>query len=368
MPHRLPWYQQPSPHFLITRLSHIGDCVLTLPLAEALKRYWPHGRVTWAMESPTPKLLGHHPAIDQVLVVPRGYLRNLSAIRSLRHQLKAAQIDVVVDPQSLTKSALLGWLSGAPLRVGFGGRYGKELSTWLHTRRVTPPDSVTHLLDRSLSLADDLWNLAQVASGAAVPAPPADSPLLNLPLPEAPRRWVRLQQAVGDLPARFAVLNPGASWPSKRWENDRWAQVARELANQGLPVVVTWAGPEERGWAQEIVHGAGREVFLAPETSLLEMAALCQASTLFLGCDTGPMHMATAVGTRCVVLLGPTRPQDSGPYGPSHISLQAWHQVDGSGRRKQAANHAMRAIGVEQVVAACQQQLQVPSSATRKIA
>jgi len=335
---------------------------LTLPVLTALKRYWPDCRVTWAMESPTPKLLGHHPAMDQVLLVPRGYLKSWTAIRQLRRQLQAAQIDVALDPQSLTKSALLGWLAGAKLRLGFGGRYGKELSPWLNNRHVTPDPSVTHLLDRSLLLVDELRRLA-IANGGRVAERSGDRspPPLHLPLPSEPRGWVQAQQAAGQIPDRFIVLNPGASWPSKRWENDRWATVARELARQGTPVVVTWAGPEEQAWAEEIVQAAGADVSLAPQTSLLELAALCQASCLFLGCDTGPMHMATAVGTRCVVLLGPTRPQDSGPYGNSHLSLQAWHQIEGSGRRKQADNTAMRAIQTDQVLAACHQQLhQVP--------
>lgn len=348
MPHRsvtIHFPPQSQPHILITRLSHIGDCVLTMPLVEALKRHWPNCRITWAMESPGPKLLAHHPAIDQILPIPRDYLKNPRAIWKLRAQLRAAKIDIAIDPQSLTKSAALGWLSGAPLRLGFGGRYGKELSPWLNNHRVIPSDSITHLVDRSLGLIDEL-----IGQETKLP----NQARLHLPLTEAATQWFVDQQVSGAIPQRYVVLNPGASWPSKRWENERWAEVAEHLANEHLSVVVTWAGAEERTWAESIVNACGSQVMLAPDTTLLQLAALCHGSDFFLGCDTGPMHIAAAVGKRCVVLFGPTRPEDSGPYGPHHVCLQAWHQTEQSGKKKLAENRAMRDITVDQVVDSCQ--------------
>lgn len=338
-----------APHILITRLSHIGDCVLTLPLVEALKQHWPNCRITWAMESPGPKLLAHHPAIDQILQIPRDYLKRPRTIWKLRTQLRAARFDMAIDPQSLTKSAALGWLSGARLRIGFGGRYGKELSTWLNNHRVAPPESVTHLVDRSLALVDNLMGRE---------TPLQNPTCLHMPLTEAATQWLVEKQISGTIPQRYIVLNPGASWPSKRWENDRWAEVAEQLANDHLSVVVTWAGAEERAWAEEIVNACGSHVVLAPDTTLLQLAALCQGSEFFLGCDTGPMHIAAAVGKRCLVLFGPTRPEDSGPYGPHHVCLQAWHQTEQSGKKKLAENRAMRDIHTVQVFEACKRLLE----------
>lgn len=335
-----------NPHILITRLSHIGDCVLTLPLLDALKQRWPNCRIYWAMESPGPKLLAHHPSIDQVLQVPRDYLKSPAAIWKLRTQLRAARIDLVLDPQSLTKSSALGWLSGARYRVGFGGRYGKELSTWLNNHLVLPDAAATHLVDRSLQLADALTERER-------PVRQPGTANLNLPLTVEATQWLAEQQAAGIIPRTYVVLNPGASWPSKRWENDRWAEVASQLVQDGLSVVVTWAGAEEKSWAEEIVAQSGAGVILAPNTSLLQLAALCQNSQFFLGCDTGPMHIAAAVGNRCLVLFGPTLPEESGPYGPNHVCLQAWHQTEQSGKKKLAENRAMRDIQTDHVVAAC---------------
>ena len=349
-----------APRILLTRLSHIGDCVLTLPLVEALKRKWPDSRITWAMESPGPKLLADHPAIDEIVLVPRDYLKSPRAIWKLRQQLRAGRFDVALDPQSLTKSSLLGWLSGAPVRVGFGGRYGKELSPWFNNHCVTPAASVTHLVDRSLALIDDLLGhdpKSSVGPGSATQG----SARLHLPVTGAAAQWLADQQISGTIPQRYVVLNPGASWPSKRWENVRWAEVADQLADDNLSIVVTWAGVEEQAWAQEIVTACGSQVVMAPDTSLMQLAALCQGSEFFLGCDTGPMHIAAAVGKRCVVLFGPTRPEDSGPYGSQHMCLQAWHQTERSGKKKQAENLAMRDIHPDQVVVACQKLLEQSS-------
>ncbi|MBL8892168.1 MAG: glycosyltransferase family 9 protein [Planctomycetaceae bacterium] len=346
-----------SPHLLITRLSHIGDCVLTLPMLEALKRNWPNSRIYWAMESPGPKLLAHHPAIDEILPIPRDYLKSPREIWKLRTRLRAARIDLAVDPQSLTKSSVLGWLSGARFRVGFGGRYGKELSTWLNNHLVLPDSTATHLVDRSLQLVDSLTDCQDQVRRSLVRQPGTAS--LNLPLTVEATQWMAEQQSAGAIPQTYIVLNPGASWPSKRWENDRWAEVASQLAQDGLSVVVTWAGPEEKAWAEEIVARSGAGVVLAPSTSLLQLAALCQSSLFFLGCDTGPMHIAAAVGKRCVVLFGPTLPEESGPYGHGHVCLQAWHQTEQSGKKKLAENRAMRDIRVDQVVAACRGVMQI---------
>jgi heptosyltransferase-1 len=332
-----------APQILVTRLSHLGDCVLTLPLVEALKQHWPNCRISWAMESPGPKLLAHHPAIDRIVQIPRNYLKSPQQIWNLRRQLRAARIDIVLDPQSLTKSAMLGWLSGAPYRIGFGGRYGKELSTWLNNYRVVPDEETTHLVDRSLRLVDFV---------AGKEPRPGVERTLHLPLTNEGTQWLAAQQLSGTVPQRYVVLNPGASWPSKRWENSRWAEVAAQLVHDGTSVVVTWAGAEERAWAEEIVAEGGEGVFLAPDTTLPQLAALCHGSEYFLGCDTGPMHIAAAVGKRCVVLFGPTRPEDSGPYGAGHVCLQAWHQTEPSGQKKTADNRAMRDIEAHQVLQA----------------
>lgn len=328
-----------SPHILICRLSHIGDCVLTIPMVEALRQGVPGARISWAMESPTHKLLDGHPAIDEIILVPRGWLKSPSTIREMRRTLRQRRFDISVDPQSILKSALLARLSGARVRLGFGGRHGREGSTWLNNCQVVPRQP--HLLDRSLELVRPLVR--------GLPFQPSRLP--TLPRAESAMAGFLAGQSISD---RFVVINPGASWPSKRWETDRFAAVARQLEScSGIPSVVTWSGDEERAMAGHIVEDARGAATMAPPTSLPELAALLKLADLFVGCDTGPLHMAAACGTVCVGLYGPTRPQDSGAWGPGHFALQTRYQAGTCRQRRSAQNQAMREIDVAWVVDAC---------------
>jgi heptosyltransferase-1 len=258
---------------LITRLSHIGDCILTLPLVSAIKRKYPAAVVVWAVESPTQQLLGLHPGIDEIVVVPKGWLKSPASWRSLSKKLKSFKIDTVIDPQGLTKSAMLGRISGAKKRIGIRGQWGRELSPWLNNCLV---ESVhPHIVDRSLALLSELGienlglrratekkppNFREVEA----PAMPCSTARLNevrfeLPVcPEAKRSVDAFLHQKGFVPASaplsqswqptqsFAVINPGGSWASKRWETDRFATVASGLFQQhGILSVVTWAGNED---------------------------------------------------------------------------------------------------------------------------
>lgn len=320
---------------LVCRLSHIGDCVLALPMVNELRRAFPDARITWAMESPTHKLLGGHAAIDEVLVVPRGWMKRLSSIREMFRQLRSRKFDIAVDPQSILKSAMLARLSGAPRRLGFSGKHGREKSNWLNNLLVNPQSS--HLVDRSLELIRPL-------------VPDAHFSGFNLPVPaEAMQmaRDFRNRQANGK---RMVIINPGASWPSKQWVNSRFGELAGILASSADSVpVVTWGGETESGMADEIVRVSQGRAIKAPPTTLPELTAFLKSSELFIGCDTGPLHIATAVGTKCIGLYGPTRPEDSGAYGPQHIAIQVRYQSGGSRERRQAANDAMREITTEMV-------------------
>lgn len=325
-----------QPRILIARLSHIGDCVLTLPMVAELRRAFPQAHIVWAMESPSYKLLGNVPWIDEFIAVPRRWLKSLSAIRSMRKLLAAHRFDVAVDPQSILKSGMLARLSGARTRLGFRGIHGREMTPWLNNVLVEPTQS--HLLDRSLELIRPLvpdvayreTHLPVVPTAARAMQQWATAKLRETPSAEMPL---------------FAVINPGASWPSKRWELDRFAQVASDIWRAtGLISVLTWAGDEEWQMAKTIHKLAPQATRPAPPTSLPELAALTQLATVFIGCDTGPMHIAAAVGTPCVGLYGPTRPGDSGAYGKQHIALQAAYQAGSCRERRRGGNDAMRKI------------------------
>ena len=323
---------------LITRLSAIGDCILTLPLACAVRRAFPRARVEWIVERPSHALLEGHDCIDRLHVLPKGWLKSFRQVAAIRRTLRSRHFDVVLDPQGLTRSSLLGWLSGAPIRACLEPPWAREAAPWLATHRVTP--QAEHVVPRQLALLR-LWGIEIGHVEFRLPDYPAAA--------AAVQRWLANQSL-----APFAVLNVGASWPTKLWLPERFAQVARGLQdNYRLPSVVVWAGEAGRSKAELVAKLAGGAARMAPEFSLPELAELLRQSSLMVSSDTGPLHLAVATGTPSVGLYGPTRPEACGPFGPAHRAVQAWYQGGSSRRRKRGPNEAMRAISVEMVLEAC---------------
>jgi len=327
------------PRILIVRLSAIGDCVHTLPVLCALRQAYPRAYLAWATQGGGAKLITGHECLDQLIKVERGWLKSPRAAWRLRRELRRERFDVALDVQGLTKSAAVAWLSGAPCRIGLDRRHSREASTWFHTVRVAPRRR--HVVERYLEILRPLG---------------IESPEIRFDMPLDGAACANLfgQLAQLGICRPFAVINPGAGWDSKLWPATRYARVAAALGRKfDLPSVVVWAGDRELAWAREIAAGSEGHACVAPSTSLKELVELCRAANLFVGSDTGPLHIAAAVGAPCVAIYGPTRPAICGPYGASHESLQAFYQAGSSRQRRGSDNSAMRAISVEQVVEAC---------------
>ncbi len=335
--------QNQQPRILITRLSHIGDCILTLPMVNAIRAAFPGAFIAWAVEPPSHKLISLNPAVNEIVTVPKNWMKRPANWFALRKTLKNLQFDCSIDPQGITKSAMLGWLSGAPHRIGIRGRWGRELSPLLNNRMVETV--CPHLVDRSLELLNPLKISSPQVQFQLEPREQADRYVVDF------LRANRIDQPI-------AVINPGASWGSKRWVNDRYGSVAAYLREQCSVVpVVSWAGNYELDLATEIVQQSRGTAILAPTTSLEQFAALCRHAKMFVGCDTGPMHISVAVGTPCVGLYGPTRPEESGAYGSLNVAVQKWYQEGSCRERRGATNDAMQDITIDDVCRACDELL-----------
>ncbi|WP_417745252.1 glycosyltransferase family 9 protein [Rosistilla oblonga] len=337
-------------NLLITRLSAIGDCIATLPMAAAIKAAMPNARITWAVSCAARQLLEICPDVDRVISVPKRYLRTPSDLMAMRRQLREQPLDCVLDPQSLTKSAALGWMSNAPLRIGFAKPRGRELAPWMNTVSVDSAPEL-HVIDAQAELLRPL----DIVPG---------KPQFNLNIPDDVSQWAKqhVMESVGD--PNPVIMNPGAGWDSKMWPAERFGQVAAWLRNEHkIPTLIVWAGQRERELAEQIRQVSGDAAVLAADTSLVQLAAVLKQAKLFLSSDTGPMHLAVAVGTRCVTLHGPTRPELSGPYGSEHLSIQK-ARFDGTSRQRRSAdNWSMRAIEVVDVCAGLTQMLSRSSRA-----
>ncbi len=326
-----------SPRFLLVRLSAVGDCLQTMPLACAVKQHWPDAHLTWVVEKGAAPLVSACDAVDSVITLPKGFAKSPRVLLRLRRALGEQPFHFSLDPQGLLKSGLVAWLSSAKRRIGFARPIARELNPWFQTERVC--SQARHRIPQYLDLLRPLAvDHSQVRFGLKIPhaAQSAVADFIN----QSPLR------------AGYIVLNSGAGWDSKRWPLDRYGALARELQTHRMPCVVAWGGEQEHAWAKTIVEQSHGTAILAPPTSLLELAALLQRARLFIGSDTGPLHLAAALGTPCVALFGASSAVACGPYGHNHISLQKAFDESAGRRRHGADNWAMRQITVETVVSA----------------
>jgi lipopolysaccharide heptosyltransferase I len=312
--------------FLIVRLGALGDVVHAIPVAAALRRAYPAARIDWLVSAKHREILDLVPVIDRRLVIndrPRpeqarampsserdatGGTSLVAAIRELRQ----ARYDVAIDLQGLIKSAVLARSSGAPRVIGFSARYARERTArLLYTDAYDPgrgglydPRETRHVVDINLGL---LGVIGITAGRAEFPIEEADSAAACL-----------MREQTG---GRYALVNPGAAWPNKRWPPARLAAIAVELRERhGLMSVVLW-GPGEEALAAEVVAGAAGAAVLSPKTAIADLVALARHAALMVSGDTGPTHIAAALGTPIVGIYGPTRPARNGPMSPLDITV-----------------------------------------------
>lgn len=311
-----------TPRILLVRLSAVGDCLHALPVLAALRRRWPKAFLGWAIESSGHALLRGHPMVDHFHVFPRRafkrkegtLLERVKLLFAFRKELQRARYDAAVDLQGLLKSGLVAWWSGARLRIGFRGAESRELNMLLVNKRVSVPHEAVHVVDKNLALLKGLGLEPPARPEWALPDYAPESTAMETFLEP-----LKLGREDGRRP--FALVNPGATWFTKRWPPERFGQVAAGLIQRHrMPVVVTWAGTEEKAAAEVILKtAASPDAHLAPPTDLRQLAVLCAKASLFVGNDTGPLHMAVAAGTRSVAVFGATDPLRNGPFGREHL-------------------------------------------------
>jgi ADP-heptose:LPS heptosyltransferase len=340
----------------VIRLGALGDVVRTLPAASALRAAYPRAQLAWLVEPASASVVEAQSWIDEVIVFPRetlsdqlrrGRLRALlREIRGFRRSLRARRFDLVVDFHSILKSGILAGLSGAPKRVGYARPYGRELGWLFASERAQLDDARASRFERNEALVRFLGVTTPPASGALEVEPAARE---------------RMAKALGPGPAP-AVLHPGTSnrTSHKRWTVAGYAAVARALAErEGIPSVVS-AGParDDREFAEAVVSAAAGPARLAPETpSLAELAALFSQVRVYVGSDTGPMHVASLVGTPVVQILGPTDPVENAPYAGTPSRTVRVAVACSPCRRGCAAATCMKVVPSEMVVTAARELL-----------
>jgi heptosyltransferase-1 len=308
---------------LIVRLSAMGDVIHTLPAAQALREAFPNAMIGWLIEERWAELLcapgtprrgqrsAQRPLVDWVHTVDlRGWRKSLFAISTLQHiarvwsDVRSARYDVAVDLQGAIRSAVLARWSGT--RVVFGAAEPREspASLW-YTRRVIAQGA--HVIEQNLSVA------------AAIVGKQLQGLSAHFPRNEDAER--RIKQRLTDAGvSEFAILNPGAGWGAKRWPAERYGRVAQALAAQGVRSILNY-GPGEEELGRE-AEAASEGAALTMKCSITELIALTRRARLFIGGDTGPMHLAATLQVPVVAIFGPTDPARNGPYGTRSIVLR----------------------------------------------
>jgi heptosyltransferase I len=325
----------PERRFLIVRLGSLGDIIHTLPAAAALRDSFPQARIDWVVETKWRAILDGNGDLNRVVSFDR---RRAARVVDCVALLRAAKYSCAIDFQSLYKSALLAFLSGAEERLGFDREYAREgLATLLYTRRVRPAG--THKVEHNLSLAG--------AAGAALP----DAPRFTLPHSAEAEEWA--DGKLRELGVRdFYVVSPGGGWRSKCWPAERYGALHGQISGRtGLKGIVSF-GPGEEKLAEVAVVAAGANALFPLAMDLPQLMAVLRRAKFFVGADTGPLHLAAALGTPVVGLFGPTDPARNGPYGGASIVVRKAEDGETTYKRGASYSAAMMRIAVDDVLAA----------------
>jgi heptosyltransferase I len=326
-------------NFLIVRLGALGDIVHTVPAVAALRAAYEDARIDWVVDARHVPFAELITPVDRVIALDRP---TVGAWVDLVRRLRPSRYDVALDFQGLMKSAVLARASGARRVVGFSVWHLREKGARPFYSDVDEQPQAAHVILKNLSL---LSTVGITSSRIDFPLARTTSQALAL-----------IRKEVGDRP--FALINPGAAWPNKRWPTARYAEVGAFLREvRGLQAYVLW-GPQETTLAQDVVVASAGAARLAPPTTVADLVELSREAALMVSGDTGPLHIAAAVGTPVVAIFGPTDPERNGPWLAEDVVVSRFGACGCSYQRRcHQSSWCLDDVPVAEVTAAIQQRL-----------
>jgi heptosyltransferase I len=303
---------------LIIKLGSIGDVVHTMPALADLKQSFPQAEIDWLVESKARVILTGNPWLHEVVEIDTHKWRRswsiatLGEMRRIASKLKGRRYDVALDFQGLWKSAVLGKVSGARKLVGFDRTTLKEPGCRMfYDEQIKPAPAVRHVIDIYKELLRSL---------GVTPGPHR----FHLSVSREDEQTIA-QQLSSRQVHDFVILNPGGGWDTKNWAPENYALLHDKLRQEtGLHSVLTW-GPGEEPLVDGVLRSCSGTPPVTFPVSLPQLIALLKRARLFVGGDTGPLHLAAACGTPIVGIFGPTDAQRNGPF--SHEDIVVSHQV-----------------------------------------
>lgn len=331
---------------LIVRLSAIGDVIRTLPAVHLIRKELPEAYLGWAVESAPYSLIKDHPEIDKFFVFPKKQIQqaikkgNFKEAKRLLNdfsaELKAERFEIAIDMQNLFKSGIVTLLSGAKTRIGYG--LGREGSKFFLTKPITPPYK-SHQMMQFVEWQLELVRRLGVTDGE-----------VRFVLPDYSPEEVAVNQFLNEhgITGDYFCLAPGTSWSNKSWTPAGMAALADWLSEYGRVIII---GSElDRKIADQVLELAqSNPVNAIAAFNLRELAVLLRKAKLYAGGDTGPMHLAVAVGTKVFAWFGPTSPTVHGPYQDQAVTFNLNLPCQPCNKRKCDSKRCLRELGLETV-------------------
>ena len=333
---------------LVIRLSSIGDIVHALPAVAALGTTFPDAEISWLVEVRYASLLEGNPFLKRVLTLDTlGWRNHLFSARTAREAaqtvraLRSETFDAAIDFQGLIKTGVVGRLARARRRVGLASnRLREPAAAFFYTEQAPAPEA-EHVVEENLALAE--WMGAQVHTWQ-----------FPLPRAEADERWAA--EILARMSIReFILISPGAGWTAKRWPPSNYARLIARLEEEGpWSIVLSGSTAEEEEIQMIVAESGARRAHYVP-ASIRQFIALARLARLFIGGDTGPLHLAAALGVPVVAIYGPTGPARNGPFAAADITL--WNREPANHTRRAKKPRFLQGISVEDVVAAVRARL-----------
>jgi heptosyltransferase-1 len=329
----------PNQRFLLIRLGSMGDVIHAIPAAATLRDSFPDSSVDWVIDPKWSRLLEGNPTIDNVISLDRKSGRKILAAVG---RMRAAKYSCAIDFQALYKSALLTFASGAPRRIGFQSSYAREgMAALFYTDRLNPRGA--HKVEHNLTLVE--------RTGAKISTP-------RFPLAIHPQdEEITAAELKRNNLQEFFVLNPGGGWRSKCWPAARYGEVHRKLVERyGWRGVISF-GPGEESLAQKVISAAGDQAPVAIPLGIGPLMALIRRARFVVSADTGPLHLASALGAPVIGLFGPTDPSRNGPFSVDDVVVRNLRASVTTYRRGKSYSDSMLSITVDQVLDAVERRL-----------
>jgi heptosyltransferase I len=354
---------------LIVKLGSIGDVIHCMPAVARLRRILPGAQLHWLVERYAASILSYARNVDRVIEIDtvrwrRSLLRRetWTEMRKVLGGLREVRYDAVLDFQGLWKSASIGWLVQAKQVVGWDRPFLREpLSSIFYSRRMNRKARRENVIDEHLRLVEAFLRMHPAWGIQPLEFPPPESQIEFEPLAsDEDRSWAGEQVRRHQL-RDFILVNPGANWKSKLWPVENYALlIKRLLTERGMHVVIS-AGPGEQNMGEQIRDQVADPRVALFSPTLNRLAALAERAKLFIGPDTGPLHIAAACRTPIVGIYAPTDPVRNGPYSSEDIIVQKNRCGEYCYRRDCGSRRCITAISVEEVFQAVQKRLeQIP--------